>query len=217
MDRIRKALDLARQERNRRTDSSAEPRPEPSHASRPIAQPAEPVAASARFPITIAYSNTRVFVPDAALLESNRIINPSASDPAATAYRMLRTQVLQRLDEHSWRSMAVLSPGSDDGKTTTAVNLAVSLANDLHHTVLLVDSDLRRPTIGAALGIKPEFGVDDVLRGDARIDQCLHHPEGFERLVVMPARSPLAHSSDTLAGPQGRALVAELRDRKSVV
>jgi Mrp family chromosome partitioning ATPase len=126
---------------------------------------------------------------------------------------MLRTQVLQRMDENAWRSLAMLSPSADDGKTTTAINLAVSLANDHHHTVLLIDSDLRRPTIGAALGIKPEFGVDDVLRGDARVDQCLYHPDGFDRLVVLPARGALAHSSETLAGPRGRALVAELRSR----
>ncbi len=228
MDRIRRALDLARLEREQhhesrhdrpdpgrgiRPDPASDTGPELTPGPTPIAEPAEPPAAAKRFPITIAYSNTRVFNPDPALLESNRIVNPSSNDPAATAFRMLRTQVLQRMDEHSWRSMAFLSPGADDGKTTTAINLAVSLASDRHHTVLLIDGDLRRPTIGAALGIKPEFGLDDVLRGDARIEQCLYHPEGFERLVVLPARGPLANSSETLAGPQGRALVIELRSR----
>jgi protein-tyrosine kinase len=208
MDRIRKALDLARQERDRRSDPAAILQP-----AEPAAAAAHPAAALPRMPISIAYSHTRVFTPEPTLLESNRIVDPSGPDPAATAFRMLRTQVLQRMDENSWRSMAILSPGADDGKTTTAINLAVNLANDRHHTVLLIDCDLRHPTIGAALGIKPEFGVDDVLRGDARIDQCLYHPDGFERLVVLPARVPLAHSSETLAGPQGRALVAELRSR----
>ena len=202
MDRIRRALDLARQEREQNSDPA------------PISKPtAEYEAMDARFPTSITYSNTRVFTPDPALLESNRIVNPSGNDPAATAFRMLRTQVLQRMDENSWRSMAVLSPGADDGKTTTAVNLAVNLANDRHHTVLLIDSDLRRPSIGAALGIQPEFGVDDILRGDARIDQCLYHPDGFDRLVVLPAREALENSSEALAGPRGRAMVAELRSR----
>jgi Mrp family chromosome partitioning ATPase len=79
--------------------------------------------------------------------------------------------------------------------------------------VLLVDSDLRRPTIGPILGIEAEFGVDDILRGEARVEQCLYHPEGFDRLVVLPARAALANSSEVLAGPHGRALVAELRAR----
>ncbi len=117
------------------------------------------------------------------------------------------------MDENNWRSIAVLSPAEDDGKTTTAVNLAISLANDRRHTVLLVDCDLRRPAIAGVFGIKPQYGIDDVLRGEASIGQCLYHPEPFERLVVFPARAALANSSESLAGPQGRALVTELRGR----
>jgi protein-tyrosine kinase len=202
MDRIRKALDLARLERDRGPDPATTVLP--SMESGPAAAP---------LPRSIAYTHTRVFTANPALLESHRIVDPSGNNPAAAAFRMLRTQVLQRLDENDWRSMAILSPCADDGKTTTAINLAVSLANDSRHTVLLIDSDLRRPAIGAILGIEPEFGLDDILRGEARIAQCLYHPEGFERLVVLPARTTLANSSETLAGPQGRALVAELRAR----
>jgi protein-tyrosine kinase len=164
-------------------------------------------------PADIIYTETQVFRPDPGTIEANRIVNPSSRDPAAAAFRMLRTQVMQRMDEHGWRSIAVLSPGADDGKTTTAVNLAISLANDRHHTVLLVDCDLRRPAIAGMFGLEPKYGVDDVLRGDAHIGQCLYHPENFERLVVLPARSPLDHSSETLAGPQGRALVSDVRGR----
>ena len=126
---------------------------------------------------------------------------------------MLRTQILQRMDEHLWRSIAVLSPGKNDGKTTTAINLAVSLASDERHTVLLVDFDLRRPGVADMLGIAPESGVDDVLRGKARIEECLYHPENFDRLVVLPARLPLRNSSEALAGPRCRQLVTELRAR----
>jgi Mrp family chromosome partitioning ATPase len=164
-------------------------------------------------PIDIVYTETQVFEAEPKILEANRIINPSSRDRAAAAFRMLRTQVMQRMDEHSWRSIAVLSPGNDDGKTTTAVNLAVTLASDLHHTVLLVDCDLKRPGIAGMFGIEPKFGTDDVLRGDAHIAQCLYHPEGFHRLVVLPARGPLEHSSEALAGPQGRSLVADMRGR----
>lgn len=202
MDRIRRALDLARQQR----DQSAGPTPIPQ-------APAESRPAATQLSASIAYTITRVFKPEPAVLESNRIVDPSGDDPAVAAFRMLRTQVLQRLDENAWRSMAILSPGADDGKTTTAINLAVGLASDRRHTVLLIDGDLKRPSIGSLLDIKPEFGLDDILRGKARIDQCLYHPEGFERLVVLPARESFVNSSEILAGPQGRALVAELRAR----
>jgi Mrp family chromosome partitioning ATPase len=178
-------------------------------------EPQKPSAAKAvpRMPTEIQYSRTKVFVPSPALLEVNRILEPSSASSGATAFRMLRTQVLQRMDEHQWRSIAVLSPGNEDGKTTTAINLALSLASDHQHTVLLVDFDLKRPTIAAKLGIVPEMGADDLLRGVARMEDCLYHPQGFDRLVVLPARTALADSSEVLAGPWCRELVAELRSR----
>jgi Mrp family chromosome partitioning ATPase len=201
MDRIRKALDLAREERSRPADETDDaPRP---FDGRLVARP----------PSAIQYTKTRIFSPPAALLESNRIVDASGSSAGAAAFRMLRTQVLQRMEEHRWRSLAVLSPGSDDGKTTTAINLAISLANDLRHTVLLVDFDLKRPAIANKLGIVPEMGVDDVLRGNARVEDCLYHPENFERLVVLPARAAMDHSSEALAGTRCRELLSELRGR----
>jgi Mrp family chromosome partitioning ATPase len=126
---------------------------------------------------------------------------------------MLRTQVLQKLEENGWRSLAILSPGSNDGKTTTAINLAISLANDHRHTVLLVDFDLRHPSVASTFGIVPEMGVDDIMRGRARVEECLYHPHGFQRLVILPARAPLENSSEALAGPRGKELVEELRAR----
>jgi protein-tyrosine kinase len=204
MDRIRKALDLARLERMHDDDASAGDRL--AHSSR-----AEPAARA--FPASIVYSQTRVFTPQVELLERNRIMNPDASDPAAAAFRMLRTQVLQRMDANSWRSLAIFSPGSDDGKTSIAINLAVSLASGRSHTVLLVDFDFKRPTLAARLGLAPEFGVDDALMGRASIEECLYHPEGFERLVLLPTRAALGNSSEILAGPRSRELVAELRSR----
>jgi protein-tyrosine kinase len=198
VDRIRKALDLARQDRAKLEATGS--------------QIFEPKAAERR-PELIEYTRTAVYVPRPETLESNRILNPSQSDPAAAAFRMLRTQVLQRMDEKSWQSLAVLSPNADDGKTTTAINLAISLAHDRRHTVLLVDCDLKQPTIAVSLGITPAFGLDDVICGKARVEQCLVHPDGFDRLVILPARAALSNSSEALSGPLGRELVSELRER----
>jgi Mrp family chromosome partitioning ATPase len=154
-----------------------------------------------------------VFTPSAGLLERNRIVNPASADPAAGAFRMLRTQVLQRMDANSWRSLAIFSPTAKDGKTTTAINLAISLASDQRHTVLLVEFDFKRPMLGVRLGLKPESGSDDALTGKARVEDCLYHPEGFDRFVLFPARDALVNSSEILAGPRSRAIVAELRAR----
>jgi len=210
MDRIRKALDLARLERSQPLEGAPPDRgPQPLAAGSGTAGGAAVQAALA----AIVYTRTQVFAASAEVLEANRIMIPGSSDPAAAAFRMLRTQVLQRMDARGWRSLAIFSPTANDGKTTTAINLAISLANDRHHTVLLVDFDFKRPTVAAKLGLVPERGGDDVLGAGARIEDSLYHPEGFERLIVLPARSPLAHSSEILAGPRSRECVAELRAR----
>jgi Mrp family chromosome partitioning ATPase len=203
MDRIQKALDLARSERS---ELPPQPRLERVNASRSDFAPPQSLD-------SIVYTRTRVFQPSAETLEFNRILNPTSNDPAASAFRMLRTQVLQRMNANAWRSVAIFSPSAQDGKTTTAINLAVSLASDRLHTVLLVDFDLRHSSLAARLGLTPEQGADDALSGRAALADCLYHPEGYERLVVLPAREPLPNSSEVLAGPAGRKLVAELRAR----
>lgn len=170
-------------------------------------------AAAPAIPGAIVYSRTRLFTPSTQILERNRILDPASSHGAANAFRMLRTQVLQRMDAHGWRSLAIFSPGASDGKTTTAINLAVSMASDRLHTVLLVDFDFKRPSMAERLGLAPEQGSDDALCDRAPLEDCLYHPEGFDRLVVFPARAALADSSEVLAGPRSRALVAELRAR----
>ncbi len=204
MDRIRKALDLAREERERGSSRELTTRPTLSEAS---ARPSTGPQTAAELLSSIVYTETQVFAPNPQTLERHRIVNPNEDGAAASAFRMLRTQVLQRMDENGWRSLAILSPTAKDGKTTTAVNLAVNLANDRRHTVLLVDCDLRRPMIGKTLGINPEFGMDDLLSGDVPVSRCLFHPQGYDRLVVLPARARLANSSELLAGPPGRELV----------
>jgi Mrp family chromosome partitioning ATPase len=147
------------------------------------------------------------------VLEDSRIVDPALPTPASAAFRMLRTQVLQRMDANGWRTLAIFGATANDGKTTTAINLAVNLANDQRHSVLLVDFDLRQPALAARLQLAPEFGVDDALTGAARIEDCLYHPEGMDRLVILPARRPLPNSSEILAGPRCREIVGELRAR----
>jgi protein-tyrosine kinase len=208
MDRIRKALDIARLERGRHAQASSSP--EAPAAAPEVAY----VPRSVKDPLTsIVYTRTRCFTPPPALLEANRVMNPASADPGAVAYRMLRTQVLQRMDTNNWRSLAIFSPAARDGKTTTAINLAVSLASDRRHTVLLVDFDFKHPTVAALLGLSPASGGDDVLAGDAGVEDCLYHPDGFERLIILPARRTLLNSSEVLAGPRSRELIGDLRTR----
>jgi len=208
MDKIRQALDRVRDERaepNSRRAETVTPLPEVGSAAPKATLPASHGP--------FAYTKTRVFRPSPDILESNRVLDPRCSDAAPSAFRLLRTQVLQRMDTHGWRSLAIFSASPREGKTTVAINLAISIANDQQHSVLLVDFDFKQPSIAARLGFSPEYGADDVISGKAKIEDCLYHPEGFERLVILPTRGRLDDSSEFLSGPRCREIINDLRGR----
>lgn len=162
--------------------------------------------------ISVVYTQTRTLPVSSDILEKNRIVS-SVSDPTITgAYKMLRTQVLQRMRAQGWSTLAVTSPGSGEGKSLTAVNLAISLAREVNHTVLLVDLDLRRPAIARYFGYEPVFGLRDYLLDDVPLTEMLFTP-GIERLVVLPGGKPLPESSELLTAPRMVQLAHELKDR----
>lgn len=162
--------------------------------------------------LSILYSKTRIVEPDSALLERNKIIGSGADDATGNAYKLLRTQILHRMKEHNWQSLAITSPGEGEGRTTTAINLAISLARDVNHTVLLVDLDMRRPTVAKYLGFNPVAGIDDCLLDNVPLHEALFNP-GIERLVVLPCRNAFASSSELLSSPSMQRLAEELKAR----
>ncbi len=161
---------------------------------------------------TIAYSRTRVEPPNPALLARNRVINGDGDKTGLTAYKMLRTQVLQRMNAKGWNALAITSPSAGDGKTLTSINLAISLARELHQTVLLVDMDLRNPSIHKYLGLKPGRGILGYLLDGLPMKDVLVNP-GIERLVVIPGGEPVENSSEILASAAVGKLVDEMKSR----
>jgi tyrosine-protein kinase Etk/Wzc len=130
-------------------------------------------------------------------------------DPAAEAYRTLRTNVTFVGAERPVQLLAVTSPGPGEGKSTTAANLAVALALGGHKT-LLIDADLRRPLLHRAFGLVHEPGLTDVLIGRATAREAVR-PDVIERLDVLPAGSSPPNPSELLGSDAMHALVAEVR------
>jgi capsular exopolysaccharide synthesis family protein len=142
-------------------------------------------------------------------LDQRRVIAHRTRDQAADIFRLLRTQVLQTMWQAEHRSLAITSPNYGDGKTTVAFNLAVSVAQDVKQTVLLVDLDLRKPDIHHFVGLDTGLGLTDHLIGDKPLADCLIHPS-FERLTILPAGEALHNSSEVLGAPKMAALAREL-------
>ena len=172
--------------------------------------PAEPSslvsAKSFDDPIT---ANTQRVKLDTDLLSRNHIITDEIDPGVRTAYKMLRTRVLQRMRANGWRSLAVTSASQGDGKSLTAINLAISMAGDVNHNVCLVDLDLRHSSIGSYLGLKPGPGVSDCLANQVPPEKIFVRPD-IERLVVAPNFKQVTHSSEMLSSPAMHELNAML-------
>jgi capsular exopolysaccharide synthesis family protein len=132
--------------------------------------------------------------------------------PFVDAIKILRTQVMHRLRENSWNVVGITSPGHGEGKTLTAVNLAVSLAMETTQTVLLVDADLRSPSIHEVFGLKDCPGLADYLLDDQPVENLLVHP-GIGRFVLLPGGRAISNSTEILTSPKMVALVEEFKHR----
>jgi capsular exopolysaccharide synthesis family protein len=160
----------------------------------------------------VRHHRTRVVeVPEEVLIR-NRLVAGIANHELQDVYRMLRTRVLKGLRGNGWNSLAITSPATGCGKTLTAINLAISLAMELVHTVLLVDLDLRNPTSHRYFGLEPEYGLSDYLLHNVPVEDILFSPS-LDRLVVLPGRESVRNSSEMLKSPGMVALVKELKTR----
>src|SRR5262249_14614973 len=112
-------------------------------------------------------------------------LTPAHSLPAE-AFRSIRTSVVFFQPERPPRSLLVTSSQPREGKTSTAVNLALSFAH-LNHRVALVDADMRQPGCHRVLGVEPTAGLSEVLRGTARlVDVTRGYRVDSGRLVPVP-------------------------------
>lgn len=162
---------------------------------------------------TIRYTKTQTLAIDQNVLRNNRVIMGLHNDPRANLFRILRTNVLKQLRENNWNSFAITSAMQDAGKTLVSVNLAIAIAMEGNQSVLLVDADLRRPSVSQYLGIECEFGLVDCLKNDVPLEDVLVNPGGIERLVVLPGKNSHANSSELISSRKMLSLIQEIKSR----
>jgi protein-tyrosine kinase len=160
----------------------------------------------------IVYTRTRSLAIPLSVLRQRRVMAAYNKGPFVDAIKILRTQVMHRLRETNWNVLGVTSPGHGEGKTLTAVNLAVSIAMETTQTVLLVDANLRNPSVHEVFGLKDCPGLADYLLDDQPVEDLLVHP-GIGRFVLLPGGRAISNSTEILTSPKMVALVEELKDR----
>src|SRR5271165_5372610 len=140
----------------------------------------------------------------------------------AESYRALRTSLLLSHLGAPPKVIMVTSALPQEGKTTTSINCAVVLAQK-GIRVLLIDADLRRPSIHKTLGMGPRSGLSNVLTGSATLEQAITRSTVLPNLNILPAGTPPPNPAELLASTNMRDVLEQLRgqydhiDRKSVV
>ena len=160
----------------------------------------------------ISYNKTTVIKLDQSSLERNRIVSHAKNNIYSGVFDSLRTQVLHKMEENGWKTIAVVSPTPASGKTFVSINLAISIAHQPQKTAILLDLDLRRPKIASYLGLNVAQSMNDYLQGNAKLEDLMISP-GIARLVVVPTMRPVAKSSEVLSSSKVVNLIQELRDR----
>ena len=130
----------------------------------------------------------------------------------AESYRALRTSLLLSNLGAPPKVIMVTSARPQEGKTTTSINTAIVLAQK-GVRVLLVDADLRRPSVHKALGMGPRSGLSNVLTGSATLQQTITTSPILPNLLIIPAGTPPPNPAELLASSNMRDLIAELRQQ----
>lgn len=131
---------------------------------------------------------------------------------AAEQYRSLRTRLSRSENGRAMRAIIVTSPNKGDGKTLTAANLALTMAQEFQQRVLLVDGDLRRPAIHRLFGIAETPGLSDVLMGGATLEDALVTVRDH-RLTLLPSGIIPMHPAELLGSSTMRRVLDTLRTR----
>jgi len=143
--------------------------------------------------------------------ESRVVLSDNQDENVRSAYKMLRTRTLRRMRSNDWQTLGVTSASQGDGKSLTSLNLALSLARETTLSVILLELDLRRPTICKHLGVEPRIGLPEYLEGSAKLEEVLFRPENTERLAILPNTEIYENSSEVLSSPKIAQMLDELR------
>ena len=230
-------IEKAAQRLDQLKQASAEPGDEPAQAVPPQA-PLKPVAAetatvevkdaakSSEVPLTTPQAQSaamsRTVHIDLAMLAAKGMVTPDQPRTAiAEEFRVIKRPLLRnatdvgpaRIDNANLIMVTSAMPG--EGKTFSAINLAISMAMELDYTVLLVDADVSRPSVFRQLGLPPERGLMDVLAGEVTDLSDVLLRTNIEKLSILPAGMPHQRATELLASENMNRLLKQIASRYS--
>jgi protein-tyrosine kinase len=156
----------------------------------------------------------RESVIDPARVDRHIVCITDPQSPGTEQYRKLRARILASTRPGFQNTIMVASADIGEGKTTTSINFAVALALEIDHTVLLVDADLRKPSVHTFLGLPGEVGLSEYLAGKVELHDVLINT-GIGKLVILPAGIPPENPAELLSSKRMKDLVQEMKHRYS--
>lgn len=132
------------------------------------------------------------------------------------SFNELRANLQFMSPDHPPRAIVVTSALPGEGKSTVAANLAVSIAESGRH-VVLVDGDLRRPTVATSFGLVPNVGVTTCVLGQGSLDDCLQDVHGAPRLQVLTAGSTPPNPSEIVGSVAFATMIERLTEDAFVI
>ena len=216
MSKLKKALEKAKEDRGIDTENLYRD----SIKRQKVMPPNGEAAGHCRPELEISYSDTKVKKIDERRLKKGKVISLFHDIDKIDEIKTLRTQVMNHLNESGGNSILITSCNPYEGKTFTAINLGVSISQELDRSVLIVDADLRKhPKYHKDFavdffGTDMNEGLSNYLLGQAELPDLLVNP-GIERLVLLPAGRPLPNSAELLGSPRMVMLVNDIKSRYS--
>ena len=137
----------------------------------------------------------------------------SYNDPKSVIseqYRAIRTNIEYSNVDQNTKTILVTSSDKNEGKTTTVSNLAVSFAN-LNKKVLIIDCDLRNPSIHKMFKLNNIYGLTDILAKDRAVDKCIQKTE-LENLYVLTAGAIPPNPAEILSSEKMKNLIEDLKN-----
>lgn len=206
MERIQTAIDKARKARQnpRREDLVDPPRPKKAQSAYVLQKAVAPPGRDS------AWSALARFDPKQAFLAQQRIVAYQTGQDALP-YDVLRTRLLHEMRANNWRRVAITSPNAGAGKTMTCVNLAFSLARQLDNRTMLIETDMRRPSLAHILGVKGSQQFSDALGGRSPAED--HMVRHGKNLAFAFNQTTARNPAELLQGAGAAKVINDLEER----
>ncbi len=162
--------------------------------------------------ISPSYNQSRSVSLNPEVMERNRCVAMFPTREEVEAYRVLRTQILNRTREAGDNLIMITSALPGEGKTLTAINLALTFAREFQQTALLVDCDLKKQSIHEVMGYESDKGLIDHLIGGCPVSDLFVWP-GIEKLTLISGGETVNESSEIMGSPRMKELVADMKSR----